>query len=80
MEPAEHPPKTGPLHGLSELAALMGAGLNALTTFWPRRRKRDDIHAPGASVEVPGDPGPVLETLEKLGDKAAPVSPYPVND
>ena len=80
MDPSEQSPKTGPLHGLSELVALLGAGLKALTTFWPRRRKRDDIHAPAAKVEVPGDPGPVLEALEKLEKKTAPVSPYPVND
>ncbi|WP_304165067.1 hypothetical protein [Phenylobacterium aquaticum] len=80
MEPSEHRSKTGPLGGLGELAALLGAGLKALTAVWPRRRRRDDIHAPGASVEVPGDPGPVLEALEKLETQAAPVSPYPVND
>lgn len=80
MNPDQQSAKTAPLRGLSELAALMGAGLRALTRFWPRRRPRDEFHAPAASVEVPGDPGPVLETLEKLGEKAAPVSPYPVND
>lgn len=80
MNPTDPSAKTGPLGGLREVAALMGAGLKALTRFWPRRRERDDIHAPAASIEVPGDPGPVLEALEKLGDKTAPISPFPVND
>jgi hypothetical protein len=80
VDPDQQSAKTAPLRGLSEFAALVGAGFRALTGFWPRRRAREDFHAPAASVEVPGDPGPVLETLEKLGEKTAPVSPYPVND
>lgn len=74
------PNKTGPLHALAEAAAFLRAGLGALISGWPNRRRQQEIDAPAAPLAEPGDPGPVLETLEKLKHKAETAAPYPVND
>lgn len=80
MALSEQPPKTGPVHGLREALSFVGAGLTAVLRFWPRRQPSDDIRTRPAHLEEPGDPGPVLETLEKLDRKAEKTAPYPVND
>lgn len=80
MNVSDSPKKTGLLHALGEAAGFVRAGLGALFTGWPNRRRQQEVDAPPAPVAVPGDPAPVLETLEKLQHKAEKAAPYPVND
>ncbi len=70
--------KTGLLHALGEVFGLLRAGLGALVSGWPQRQA--EVDAPAAPIAEPGDPTPVLETLEQLKHKAETAAPYPVND
>lgn len=80
MDSSEQKPKSGPLRALGEAVGFIGAGLGALITGWPNRRRQQEIAAPPSDVAEPGDPGPVLEALEALGHKTEKTAPYPVND
>lgn len=70
-------PKTGRLHALGEAAAFLRAGLGALLTGWPNRRRQQEIDAPATPIAEPGDPAPVLKALEQLKQKAGTSGPPP---
>lgn len=69
--PSETP--HAPADDAREAVGFLRAALSALFSFWPRRG--EVVKAPASRIETPGDPGPVLEELERAKARREPPKP-----